>query len=79
MPAKNGGQIPGWIVSKIFFFGFSWVKGIASDPIQYEDYTTKAYLLSKSGPSKYTLSPGLETSGGLINSMPASLPSLDVA
>jgi len=36
-------------------------------------------VLSKSAPSKYTLSPGFEFGGGSINSTPPSLPSLDVA
>lgn len=37
------------------------------------------HSLSNAAPSKYTRSPGFALAGGCINSIPASLPSLDVA
>jgi hypothetical protein len=74
---------PGWTVSKIFFFGLSCDMGILSKVIHEQRTQTRGEKLvhvpSYSGPSKYTLSPGLEFGGGCIISIPPSFPSLEVA
>jgi hypothetical protein len=73
---------PGWIVSKIFFFGLSCDMGTLSKVNHEPSLWRKiklVYVPSYSDPSKYTLSPGLEFGGGCIISIPPSFPSLEVA
>jgi hypothetical protein len=79
---QMSGSKPGWMVSKIFFLGLSCDRGAWSKGNHEMSIYLNVNLVrvpSYSGPSKYTLSPGLELGGGWIISIPPSFPSLEVA